>query len=76
MNAALSLGFFAAICRLATYKKITALAPEDPAATELGLRLSTARARASGEWDQAGTTVTFTNVGALNHTATGFPRHE
>jgi len=25
---------------------------------------------------QAGTTVTFTNVGALNHTATGFPKHE
>jgi len=25
---------------------------------------------------QAGTTVTFTNVGELNHTATAFPRHE
>jgi quinohemoprotein ethanol dehydrogenase len=25
---------------------------------------------------QAGTTITFTNVGALSHTATGFPKHE
>ena len=25
---------------------------------------------------QAGTTVTFTNLGQLNHTATAFPKHE